>query len=62
MVMLNANRDHGSGLAEYGGEKDAQRQYFGQICAASRYEICASLALEYGLAEADDTRPWPTRS
>lgn len=54
MVMLNANRDHGSELAEDGGEKYAQRQHFGQICAASRFEICASLAREYGLAEADD--------
>lgn len=53
MVMLNANQYHGSELAEDGGEKDAQRKHFGQICAASRFEICASLAREYGLAEAD---------
>lgn len=56
MVMLNANRDHGSELAEHHGEKELQRKHFGQICAASRYEICASLAQKYGLPEADGYR------
>lgn len=56
MVMLNANRDHGSELAEHHGEKELQRKHFGQICAASRYEICASLAQKYNLPEADDYR------
>ena len=54
MVMLNANRDHGSELAEHHGEKELQRKHFGQICAASRYEICASLAQKYGLPEAEE--------
>ena len=54
MVMLNANRDHGSELAEHHGEKELQRKHFGQICAASRYEICASLAQKYGLPEATE--------
>ena len=56
MVMLNANRDHGSELAEHHGEKELQRKHFGQICAASRYEICASLAEHYGLPEANSYR------
>lgn len=56
MVMLNANRDHGSELAENHGEKDEQRKHFGQICAASRYEICASLAQKYDLPEAKEYR------
>lgn len=56
MVMLNANRDHGSELAENHGEKGHQRRHFGQICAASRYEICASLAKGYGLPEATEYR------
>lgn len=54
MVMLNANRDHGTELAEHHGEKELQRKHFGQICAASRYEICASLAQTFDLPEADD--------
>ena len=54
MVMLNANRDHGSETAEHHGEKLKQREHFGQMCAASRYEICASLARKYGLPEAND--------
>ena len=53
MVMLNANRDYGSELAEHHGEKELQRKHFGQICAASRYEICASLAQKYGMPEAE---------
>lgn len=56
MVMLNANRDHGSELAEHHGEKELQRKHFGQICAASRYEICASLAQKYGSPDADGYR------
>lgn len=56
MVMLNANRDHGSELAENHGEKGEQRRHFGQMCAASRYEICASLAQKYGLPEANGYR------
>ena len=56
MVMLNANRDHGSELAENHGEKHGQRKHFGQICAASRYEICASLAEKYDLPEAKEYR------
>lgn len=54
MIMLNANRDHGSELAEHHGEKEMQRKHFGQICAASRYEICASLAHKYGLPETEE--------
>lgn len=54
MVMLNANRDHGSELAGNHGEKGQQRKHFGQMCAASRYEICASLAKDYGLLEASE--------
>lgn len=54
MVMLNANRDHGSELAENHGEKGQQRKHFGQMCAASRFEICASLAKEHGLPEAHE--------
>lgn len=54
LVMLNANRDHGSELAENHGEKAEQRKHFGQMCAATRYEICASLARKYDLAEAEE--------
>ena len=54
MVMLNANRDHGSELAENHGEKAEQRKHFGQMCAATRYEICASLAQKYDLPEAEE--------
>lgn len=54
LVMLNANRDHEGELAEHHGEKELQRKHFGQICAASRYEICASLAQKYDMPEADD--------
>lgn len=56
MVMLNANRDHGSELAENHGEKAEQRKQFGQMCAATRYEICASLAQKYDLPEAEQYR------
>lgn len=56
MVVLNANRDHGSELAENHGEKAEQRKHFRQMCAATRYEICASLAQKYDLPEADDYR------
>ena len=56
MVMLNANRDHGSELAEHYGEKEKQRKHVGGICAATKYEICASLAEKYELDEADGYR------
>lgn len=56
MVMLNANRDHGSELAENHGEKAEQRKQFGQMCAATRYEICASLSQKYDLPEAEQYR------
>ena len=51
MVMLNANRDHGTELAHHHEKYKDQRQLFGRMCAATKYEICASLAKEYGLHE-----------
>lgn len=56
MVMLSANRDHGSELAENHGAKAEQRKHFHQMCAATRYEICASLAQKYDLPEAKEYR------
>lgn len=51
MVMLNTNRDHGTELAHHHEKYKDQRQLFGRMCAATKYEICASLAEEYGLRE-----------
>lgn len=56
MVMLNANRDHDSELANHTGENKEQRTQFGQMCAATKYEICASLAKQYGLPDASEYR------
>lgn len=53
MVMLNANRDHGTELAQNDGDKATQRRCFGMMIAASKYEICASLCKSYGIADAD---------
>ena len=52
MLMLNANRDHATELADHQGKNKQQRTHFGQICAATKYQICASLAENYGLSEA----------
>ena len=52
MLMLNANRDHATELADHQGKNKQQRTHFGQICAATIYQICASLAESYGLSEA----------
>ena len=52
MVMLNANRDHATELADHQGENRQQRTHFGQICSATKFQICASLARGYGLPEA----------
>lgn len=56
MVMLNANRDHATELADHKGENQKQRQQFGQMCAATKYEICASLANKYELPDALEYR------
>ena len=56
MVMLNANRDHATELADHTGENRKQRTQFGQMCAATKYEICASLAEQYELPDASDYR------
>jgi hypothetical protein len=50
MVMLNTNRDHGSELAENKNDKEEQRRYLTKIIQATKFEICASLAQEYGLS------------
>ncbi|KAL9100497.1 MAG: hypothetical protein Q9163_004136 [Psora crenata] len=52
MVMLNANRDHATELAHHHGVYREQRVLFGRICAATKYDICASLARKHGLPEA----------
>ncbi|KAL9071332.1 MAG: hypothetical protein Q9157_005511 [Trypethelium eluteriae] len=44
IMMLNTNRDHGTELSLNEGDKKEQRDFFGKIIRASRYEICASLA------------------
>lgn len=49
MVMLNANRDHGTELAHDDGEKAQQRKHFRQMCTVTKYEICSSLAEKYGM-------------
>ncbi|KAL9083865.1 MAG: hypothetical protein Q9165_008335 [Trypethelium subeluteriae] len=46
IMMLNTNRDHGTELSANEGDKKEQRDFFGKIIRASRYEICASLARE----------------
>ena len=56
MVMLNANRDHATELAHHTGENKEQRIQFGLMCAATKYEICASLAEQYKLSEASEYR------
>lgn len=56
MVMLNANRDHATELADHTGDNREQRTQFGQMCAATKYEICASLAKQYGLQDASAYR------
>lgn len=56
MVMLNANRDHATELADHTGENRKQRTQFGQMCAATKYEICASLGEQYELSDASDYR------
>ena len=51
IVMLNANRDHATELAGHKREnqkrerkKERKRRQFGQMCAATKSEICVSLA------------------
>ena len=56
MVMLNANRDHGTELAENHGIKGEQRKHFGALIRASKFEICANLCLKYDLKEAEAYR------
>ena len=56
MLMLNANRDHATELADHQGLNKQQRAHFGEICSATKYQICASLAERYGLTEATEYR------
>ena len=56
MLMLNANRDHATELADHQGLNKQQRTHFAEICGATKYQICASLAEKYGLPEATEYR------
>ena len=56
MLMLNANRDHATELADHQGLNKQQRTHFAEICSATKYQICASLAEKYGLTEATEYR------
>lgn len=56
MLMLNANRDHATELADHQGANKQQRAHFAEICNATKYQICASLAEKYGLTEATEYR------
>jgi hypothetical protein len=56
LVMLNSNRDHGTELGSYEGEKAMERGFFANIIVASRYEICASLSEQYSHEEAEQYR------
>ncbi|KAJ2906356.1 hypothetical protein MKZ38_002072 [Zalerion maritima] len=54
MVMMNANRDHTTELSSNIDEKKRQREAFGRIVSASKYEVCSSLANEYSREEDAD--------
>ena len=54
VVMLNSNRDHGTEHASDEGEKKLQRQFFFNVILASRYEICAALAREHSVKDAEE--------
>ena len=56
VVMLNANRDHGTELGSNSGEKARQRAFFLSSILASRYEILASLAAKYSQVESEEYR------
>jgi hypothetical protein len=52
LVVMNANRDHGTELALDEGSKQEQRNFFRDMVIASRLQICSELAREYSMAEA----------
>lgn len=54
--MLNANRDHATELVDHQRVNKQQRPHFAEICSATKYQICASLAEKYGLTEATEYR------
>lgn len=56
MLMLNANRDHATELADHQGLNKQQRAHFAEICSATKFQICASLAEKYGLPEVEEYR------
>lgn len=56
LVMMNSNRDHTTEQASNEGEKEKQREAFRRIVVASRYEVCASLAGQNSLGEAEGYR------
>ena len=51
VVMINANRDHTTELGSNEGEKKLQRDAFNRIVMASKYEVCASLAVQYSAVD-----------
>ena len=56
VVMINANRDHTTELGSNEHEKKLQRDSFRRIAMASKYEVCASLALQFSHLEAAEYR------
>lgn len=53
MMMLNANRDHGTELSLNEGEKQTQRELFAKMVRASRYAICAVLSKTVSAVESE---------
>lgn len=51
MFTLNANRDHPIELGDHTGENGERRTHFGQLCTATKYGICASLAKQYDMQD-----------
>lgn len=56
VAMMNANRDHVTELGSNEGVKELQREFFHQIVAASKYEVCAALAARYSMSDAEAYR------
>lgn len=54
LVMMNANRDHGTQLALDDGAKAAQRIFYRDMITASRFQSCAQLARTFSIADSKE--------